>query len=228
MPTYNENFALLRFGGTAWAGIESWSCGLKLKHLGGDEVGAMQDEAKATIDEVRTLTIAYLARATSKFHFETKLNWIKLNVIDASTGKYAFPHDPVYVEGLTQGGNGGAGIPQVALCVTMRGDFERGTAAFGRWFIPASYAALETDGQLTTAFAQECASSACAYLAGLATIDSGLGPDAWAPWLYGSGESGNRDSAVRQVQVGKVYDTQRRRRENLLEDYVTGTGYPPA
>lgn len=222
---YSENFALLRFGGTAWSGIEQWSCGLKLKHLGGDAAGPMHDEVKATIDEVTTACQAYVGRNNSKFSWEAILNWVTLNVINKDTGKYYHPNDPTITEGLTTAGMGGSGVPQLALAVTMRGDFTRGTAAFGRWFIPAAYMSVAADGNVGSTNAQQAADSAGTFLTDLANIDSGLGPDAWAPWLYGAGASGARDSSIAQLDVGRVYDTQRRRRNSLEENYVTSTTF---
>lgn len=226
MPTYNHNFALLRFGGSAWIGNEEWSCGLKLKHLGGADLAPMHQEAKDTIDDVVVATQAYVARAASKFAFGSILKWVKVNVIDATTGRYAYPNDVVLVEGLNTSGTGGNGIPQVALAITMRGGYARGTAAYGRWFIPCGTETLETDGQITVASAIAAAGSAVTYLKALQSIDSGLGPDAWSPWLYGSGQSGNRDSAIISVECGRVYDTQRRRRSSLVEDHQLGAGWP--
>lgn len=225
MPTYSENFALLRFGGEAWSGNEEWSCGVKLKHLGGDDVEAMQDECKATIDNCWTVTHSYVGRAASKFSNSAVIRWMKLNVIKKVDGHYAFPHDVVEYGGTAGTGSGGPGVPQLALAVTLRGNYARGTAAFGRWYIPAAYTTVEVDGQIALAVAQGVADSAVTWLEDLQNIDSGLGPDAWSPWLYGSGESGARDSAIVSVECGRVYDTQQRRRNSLQEEHVVGAGW---
>lgn len=230
--SYTENFALLRYGGSAWANTENWSCGLKLRHLGGDDASAMRDECEATIDEVVDIVTTYYTTNFAHFSAGTRLNWVRLNVINKDTGDYNYPNDPLIVENLDVTGGGATGIPQVAYCVTTRGDPKRGAGAFGRWFVPMANLTPAADGRLATSVASIMADTAGTFLAALGSIDSGLGPDAWAPWhfgLSGTGSVASRtgvDSAIRQVDVGRVMDTQRRRRNQLLEAYETATTYP--
>lgn len=226
MVQYNENFAMLRFGGRAWEGIEQWSTGLKLKHQGGDGIAAMKTEAENTAPEIVDLVKAWFQ--TGSFGSSNcTLDWLRLNVIDKTTGKYAYPHDPHIIEGLNwQLPGGPAAAPQVAICVTMRGHFSRGPAARGRMFLPVKYVQLDGDGQVSPGFAGAVADYTGTFLEGLATMDSGLGPDAWVPWLYGDGAGGPRDSAILEVSCGRVLDTQRRRRSSLDENHQVATTYP--
>lgn len=227
MPEYNQNHALLRYGGPAWGGAEEWSCGLRLKHLGGDGLEAMADEAVATIEEVAGIVSDYVTDADAGFSNGVQLEWVKLDVINAATGKYAYPDLPnTFFLDPPVAGTIPPYPPQVAYAVTMRGTYRRGPAARGRWYVPVGQAGTGADGRMNEATAQAFGDAAGTFLRALQEIDSGAGPDAWAPWLYGDGIGGPRDSVITAVDVGRVYDTQRRRRNTLIEEYVPSATYP--
>ena len=77
MP-YTENFCELRFGGPAWSAQETWSCGLKLKQLGGDSAPAMQDNLLATLDQVEAAVRAYFVDPNASFNGGCRLEWIRI------------------------------------------------------------------------------------------------------------------------------------------------------
>lgn len=230
MPTYTENHALLVWGGEGYSGQEEWSNSTRLKHLGGDAGPAMQDEIEATLDDVVAAVQAYVTRPQSGYAGNITLNWVRLNVISAATGRYLYPNNPIIRELETPVTTPGASsLPQAAYCVTLRSGLRRGPASKGRWYVPCTLPSpiVTSTGVMSATRAQELANSAGTFLSDLANIDSGAGPDAWSPWLYGSGEAGDVDAAVQTASVGNVYDTQRRRRESLLETYYEATTYDP-
>lgn len=227
MPEYSENHALLRFGGPAWGGAEIWSCGLRLRHLGGDALDPLRQETIDTLETVAGIVQDYVTDADAGFSNGVSLAWVKLDAIRATTGQYAFPDNPNTFElEAPVPGTIPPYPPQVSYCVTMRGVYKRGPAARGRWFVPVGQAGVGADGRMNEATALGFADAAGTFLRALAEIDSGAGPDAWAPWLFGDGISGSRESVISAVQVGRVYDTQRRRRNSLAEEYVPSTTYP--
>ena len=228
MP-YTENHALLRFGGPAWGDQEIWSCGLRLRHLGGDEPNALVAETVATISAVYDVVLAYFTRLESMFSNGVRLSWVELNGISASTGKYLQPNNPVREERAPVSGTAPNGIPQVASCVSLRGMNNRGPASRGRYFVPNGFptgSGVTSTGVLPASVCQGMADSAGTFLAALSGIDSGLGPDAWVPYLFGDGIGGPQDSPISQVSVGNVLDTQRRRRNTIVETYSVSTTFP--
>lgn len=227
MPTYTENHAVLRFGGPAHNGAEIWSCGLRLKHLGGDEMNALRQETIDTLPAVAQIVSDYVTSVDTGFSANVTLAYVKLDAISKSTGQYGFPNNPNTLE-LVPPVTGTASPlpPQVAYAVTLRGLFNRGPAARGRWYVPCGNLGTQTDGRMNEAAAIALADAAGVFLAALSSVDSGAGPDAWAPWLFGDGITGPRDSVIELVQVGRVYDTQRRRRNSLDEAYTDSTTYP--
>jgi hypothetical protein len=224
MP-FTQNYALLRFGGAAWSGLEEWSCGLKLKHIGGDALAPMLQECKDTIEVVAGIIADYLGPTrASGFPSSHHLDWVMLNPILATTGKYAFPNDAQIFERVAPlVGTAVPGIPQVAYCVTTRSLIKRGPAAWGRWYMPAPSASTTTTGVQPEVTCQAYADNAGSFLNDLRNVDSGQGPTAWSPWHYGQGKAGAADASVASVQVGNVWDTQRRRRNSIPETYFAAT-----
>lgn len=230
MPTYTENHALLRFGGPAYSDGEIWSCGLRLRHIGGDSAGPLVADTEATIADVAQVVLDYFQRPASLFSAYVRLAWVELNGISSTTGKYLEPNDPVRFEYETSvAGSGTNAAPQLAACVTLKGLTNRGPASRGRWYVPYGIqaATLVTGTGVTPATpTQAMADSAGTFLDDLQGVESGTGPNIWSPHLFGDGVSGPRDSPIADVLVGNVLDTQRRRRNSLEETYYSATNWP--
>lgn len=222
MP-YTENHVLLRFGGTAWQGQETWSCGLRMKQAGGDSADALLSNAQDTVEEIAGLVNAYVDRPASGFSSSCNVDYVQLNPISAATGDYLFPNTPVeFIVNPPNNSGGSLGYPQIAYCVTLRSSlFKRGPAARGRWYVPAAAESpiVTSTGVMSALDAQERADSAGTFLQALTQLTGPLDPNLWIPWLYGDGIGGPRDSPIGDVQVGNVYDTQRRRRRQIGETY---------
>jgi hypothetical protein len=227
MPQFTENHALLRFGGPGFGGEEIWSCGLRLRHVGGDALDPMRADTIASLPDVTGAVLDYTNDVNASFNGLCSVAWVKLDVIRATTGKYAFPDNPNTFElPAPDPCAGPPGPPQVAYCVTNRGLFKRGPAARGRWYVPVGAAGVDSQGRISDANAQAFADAAGSFLTALRDIETGEGPNTWTPWLYGDGISGSRDSVYVSTSVGNVYDTQRRRRNALEEEYFLATNYP--
>lgn len=229
MP-FTENFAELRFGGPSFSNQETWSCGLKLKQLGGDSPTAMQSNILATLDQVEDAVIAYFQDPNASFNGGMRLQWIRFNVISAATGKYFYPNNPIIREIENPiAPPGPINVAQIAYAVTLRGTQRRGPGSRGRWFVPVGIGAssVTSTGVMPENAAIAFADAAGTFLSALADTAGPGDLDQWSPWLYGDGVGGASDSAVATVSVGNVYDTQRRRRNQLEETYYDATTYDP-
>jgi hypothetical protein len=225
VPTYTENHVLLSWGGPAYSGQEEWNNSVRLKAIGGDSVGAMRDNIDQHKDDLIGAVTAYFQRPTSGYAGNIRLGWVRANVIAAATGKYATPNDPVFWEiDPTVASPGSTGVPQVAHCITLRSSLRRGPAARGRWYVPSDLPipAVTGTGVMSATLATARATSAAEFLGDLAEISDIPGPDAFVPWLYGSGAGGPVDAPIVNVQCGNVYDTQRRRRNSIIETFYEG------
>lgn len=116
---------------------------------------------------------------------------------------------------------------QVALAVTTTTDRQRGLASKGRLFLPGLVAVVGNDGRLPLAVAQAW-SSGMAQAFALARASIAGGSEYFTPCVVSPGGV-TGPAAVRPitgVRVGRVLDTQRRRRSELDEDHqLTAVSY---
>lgn len=225
MPTYTEDHLLLRFGGPAAQAQEEWSCGVRLAFNVPPAPAAQLELAQDALATMVTACSNYVQSGSAGFNSLCSLGYVKLNPINASTGKYRFPNSPVeqLLEAPLPTGPAPSGPLQVAYVVTLRGtDFRRGPAAFGRWYVPVGAPTTTNTGVFGAASAQQYADRAGSFLEEIQYISSDPGLVLRAQ-LFGDGIGGPRQSDVRSVEVGNVYDTQRRRRASIEETYYPAT-----
>lgn len=103
--------------------------------------------------------------------------------------------------------------PQVALCVSLR-TAEATRAGRGRFFLPSLVAAATLDGRLTNTARGDVLAAAVAMFGDLVT--GGLTPILW-------GRTAKTKKVVTQIDVGSLFDTQRRRRNDIVEERISAT-----
>lgn len=104
-----------------------------------------------------------------------------------------------------------AGPPQCTIAISLTTPYLRGLAHAGRIY-PPSAVMVESDGR-NSAVPTGNSATAAALLIG--AINSSNGGQV----VVYSGVRGQTANVVNGVRVGRVVDTQRRRRRNLVEDY---------
>lgn len=103
-------------------------------------------------------------------------------------------------------------IPQQSQAVSLLTGLSRGRGSRGRFYPPPQGTTLGSDGRCTVPSTQERVDAAKALVQGIQTALA-------APVVVGS-ELANTLRAVTAIQVGRVVDTQRRRRSGLDEGYL--------
>lgn len=151
----------------------------------------------------------------------------RVNLADPKTG-LPRPASPPYTRYLSAGavnevlfspgavgtGSPSAALPQSTVAVSLTTGVTRGLAHTGRFYPPTGAATDET-GRVGVAVAGLMAQAAANLIADLNSANGGL-----AHVVIYSGARGQQSSLqVTGVRVGRVVDTQQRRRKNLLEDY---------
>lgn len=118
------------------------------------------------------------------------------------------------------GGNGTHNNPpQIALVVGTIAD-NRGPARFGRFYLPGPSAEVGADLRLSTAARDSALTATVAFLNSVqGSIDV---PDTTvaATMVHSSPVGTGVEQEVQRIRIGRVYDTQRRRRTQLDEDYA--------
>lgn len=191
----------------ALAGGEAWSFGLRLTGIGFDQGEASQQtdaDALAAIVETWWGTQTIIG-------FPTTLKTVKVNKI-STAGLYVHPYTILKDFVPPKASSTQGTYPnQVACVVTLETGVTRGLAHRGRVFLPAPTANIQADGRITEAAATAIATSFAGLLsslnaaaqAGFVSVGSDIGAGAFRP--------------VTGVTVGRVLDTMRSRRSQMLE-----------
>lgn len=228
--TYQPH-ALLRFGGR-WFDTEQWSCGIRIgtddnsatvaQWVTATKDGGVPDEPRMLTD-FREFVEAWFLRPGSQISNLARLDYVSLNAIGPD-GKYADPGSPhtyEYPAGSAPTGPLDAfEMPQLSIVVSLRTEIQRGLATHGRIYPPTGLQLTSAGrvGSTTATGMAESFSTLCEDIAGYDEVIL-----AGAPRVVVASDLGTPGPMriVTRVLVGDVVDTQRRRRNQLQETYVT-------
>ena len=211
----------------AWGGRmgdeEIWSNSLRLVSGTTSDLAELQSTAIDQIDEIATEVAAFVNSSAVPYSSACKMDWIKLNAIGPD-GKYwsTSSTNAIYYDTPAATGKATAGPYQVALAITLRTFQQRGLAHSGRFYVPMGNtgdvdAATGQIGVSTANYARD----ATATLLNAINDNPGLDTKQIAVAVVSKVASPGQYQLVTGVQVGRVPDTQRRRRNALPEDYTT-------
>ena len=200
---------LLRWGGPL--GDDTWSCGLRL--------AATPDslDTNAIVDEAAELVKSFHADTRSMHNGLAYLSWVKLNRIGGD-GRYIDKGattlqeiEPAISPPIRQNH-----APQLAIAVTLRTAITRGRAHAGRIYIPARAVAVDARGTFPTATATDLATATALFIREVNVL---MGDVQGRPAVRIFSSLDGSNNAVTRVECGNVFDTQRRRRAQVLETY---------
>jgi hypothetical protein len=134
------------------------------------------------------------------------------------------PRQELMIPGSEPQGSSGSKHPsQVSLCVTTVGD-SRGPGRFGRFYLPGPAAAVQADWRISEADCETYLTLAVDFVKAVSNaIDIPLSAGS-VPLTNISAKGTGAKQTVHVLQVGRVLDTQRRRRNKLLEAYEVSAG----
>lgn len=209
---YDAPHLYLQWGGKL-PGLESWSCGIRLKKVTG---GVTQGgEPSGMIAAATAAITAFHQRAATMIHSSAKLSFVKLNGI-ALNGTYMTESTFETPVADLSGGMTTPLVPnQVALAATLETGFSRGPAHRGRFYLPLPAIQVAADGVIGADLAASVAGSADTLLADLNAVNADFKV---AVFSRKAGAPASR--LVNDISVGRVLDTQRRRRRSLVENNV--------
>jgi hypothetical protein len=113
-------------------------------------------------------------------------------------------------------GAGAAGLPQATIVASLKTAMPRGLANEGRMYLPASARMPDATGRLPVQTAEQIASAVATFVSSVNAV--GLGNVT----VFSKTREGAA-RAVTGVRLGRVVDTQRRRRNQIAELYVDAT-----
>jgi hypothetical protein len=204
MPFPRSHLYITWFG-DAWTTQEEWQFGLRVDRA-----------TQPTIPEVTSLAAAGTGFITDPaFQISNKVRYLgcKAALLDTQ-GRYANGGDAVeYQLPSPVGGiSSDAAYPQISLAVSTRSDRNRGYASKGRFYPPVTCQAPGPSGRIGQGIAATAATVAAAFVAEVNEI---MG----APVSIFSSVGAGAVEPVTRIRVGQVVDTQRRRREQISEEW---------
>lgn len=208
---YDQRHMYLQWGG-ALPGGEQWSCGLRLRAKAG--VTPVNDPALLT--SLQQVVNNFHGRTTTNISGRATLTFCKLNLIGLD-GRYVedMTYEHQYAAGAIGGGNISLTPPnQVALAVSLRTAFARGPAHAGRIYLPLPTITVGSDGLIPVATRDLVKASADQFITELRNAATN-----YEPAIFSRKASGPMSRVITTTRVGRVLDTQRRRRRNMVESY---------
>ena len=227
MATYNDPFIRLTFGGQLADGQDEWNCGINLAILNDAPVPILPVNAEAAYDayiedfqdDMVGLVSAFFGNTTMEIPRGVTLTYVKVALI-GTDGKYIKePHlweiEPV------QGPSTKGYVPQVSMVVSLQTSKFRDPGKWSRFYLPA--AVPSQPGTWRVANTKAKAEAAAAFIKSLETTVTTI----WNTVIItpsavtSSPKFEGKFRPIRFVKVGNVFDTQRRRRNKIMETYST-------
>lgn len=211
----------LKFHGTLNGGAEQFVHSLVI-----DDVGALLNDEQAAANEGVGALNNTLPGSSMLDLFPTQTVWTHVTaarVLDLATGRLsaAFRQDlPTPIIGTT----GFPMPPQCAWVVSLRaGTYANGSPLRGRFYLPApNTSEIDADGRVTVVNRDIALGWAVAFIQ---EFNDDLADRAAQVWSRGAVAGSNAKGmattqTIDEVRVGRVIDTIRSRRGNLIEDYA--------
>lgn len=224
-PPYAHKVNRVTVSGTAFNGLEEWSTGFYLGKAGGD---AEDPQGWAELVAAKWTTL-WNGGGSTMFPSTYKTLQIKVSQMntDGTTDLDAIDY---YTYPSAISGGGTAIFPaQITLAVTMTSQIQRGLAAKGRMYLPSTTFGIDpATGKLTSGTMTAIGNTMKTFYDGLNV----LGTDKLILASHGhavktggviTSYTGALNALVTGCRIGDVYDTQRRRRDDLIETYTAKT-----
>lgn len=212
MANFDAPHIYVQWGGKL-PGNEEWSCGFRLRR----KTGVVQSgEGLNVLPGLATAITAFHGSGNTNIGTGAKLQYVKANAISVD-GHYMDPNgsNQQILADIPGGGTSQQTFPnQIALAVTLTTGFTRGPAHKGRFFLPLPNGSIDTNGLMTASAAIAISGAVDSLITAVNAVDANY---EMAVFSRRPGGPGNRK--VTGNLVGRAFDTQRRRRRNLVEDY---------
>lgn len=206
--------------GTMFGGAEEWSTGFFLGQEGSD----VADASQLTADAIRNAWITFFTNAGTAISNAYAFTQCKVAAIGADGHTELDQVYYSYPTSATVGASAGSiQAPQVALVATLLSGTPRGKGSKGRMYLPGcTLAPASATGKLPSVSIGNIATNLKTFFD---TLDGSFDvPQQLILAARGTGlipGLNARNDFVETIRVGDVYDTQRRRRNQLVETYTS-------
>lgn len=203
---YPRNHVLLSVQFDAWSGTEELQFGLHFDTT-------VVPTNTAAID---TAIAAWYGTAGLSMNQNVRYIGYKLALI-GTNGKYPPGHTPTVFTRATPlvGPGAGSVLPQQTLCISLKTALVRGRGHAGRIYPPPQGYTVGADGRNITSNVTGAVTAHKAFFEALVTAVGGR--------LVVVSDLAGTFQPVTSIAVGRVVDTQRKRRNHLAEEYQTAS-----
>lgn len=207
--------------GSCYGNAEEWSTGFYMGQDTADVVAPTQTAADRFLTEWQVFFTTSAVGISSNW----KTEGVRVAALDPDDGKsipgevfYAYPTTPFSGTGSTSNL-----APQLTLVASLQATPDRGLGAKGRMYLPGVVQPIGANGKIIATDATKVAT-------GMQVLFNSLNASADIEGQVINASKGRNlgvfgdmpvNRYVTNVLVGDVYDTQRRRRNQLIESYVS-------
>lgn len=218
---YANSHVKVTLFGTCFDGAEQWSTGFR---MGSEDPGAGNFGIPAGfVDELLPLWQTFFTSTSVDVSSRYTTTGIKAAIILANG--QTDPDEVVtvpYTTPIVGGGGIGAHPPQITLVAQLANSSPVGLGSKGRMYLPGINIAVTSNGKIGLTDTQAVANALRTFLDAAETTTNTPGyiinASKGRPGVPFAAPVNKR---VHQVKIGTVYDTQRRRRNAMTEEYAT-------
>lgn len=212
---YLAPHVLIKWGGTL-PGNEEWSCQVRMGRVGAGPWPDITSGATAPALGWANAVTAFHTNGSARIGSSALITYIKVNMIGVD-GKYALAN--TNTRNIVPNPGGGSAAPiypnQVSLAVTFKTAFARGPGHNTRIFLPIPNPLIQTDGRISASDATSIKGAALDFTAALNAVSP-----LYVLSVFSRVAGAPTQRPVTTCVVGRVFDTQQRRRAALPESYV--------
>lgn len=225
MPTYAQPSHKVTIFGTNFGGAEEWSTGF---FLGAPFTGPLDDPpTQAEADAIAAAWQTFFTATSSPISSRWQTVGVKVQLV--GTNGQGDPNSTVFsYYGSAISGNGTGAThhpPQISCVVTLTTAKPRGYGSKGRMYLPGVGLGIGVDGRIDTSLMTSLLNNLKTFYDAVNDVApvNGVQPSIVLQSAQTTGVPAHDAlmSVITGFKVGNVYDTQRRRRNQLVETYQT-------
>jgi hypothetical protein len=219
--TYAHKVTRVTIMGTMYNTAEIWNTGFFV----GTETADVTPPTQAAADMVKTAWQTFFTATGNSINYQFKTTGVKLALVNTD-GHDDLAHivTSMYTSPIAGAETGSGHPPQIALVASLIAGTAKGVGHRGRMYLPGVAAPMDTTGHITTSYPASIATTLATFFS---TVNSSFDSPGTVINASKGGTGFNLappiNRSITDVNVGNVYDTQRRRRNALVETYSTHT-----
>lgn len=218
---YANAFIKVDVIGDCYQGKEIWNTGFKVAKIGIGDISQanLQKVAEEVAKEWRKFFTRTSSTTSILFSQPYRTTEVKASHV-GTNGKVVGNTYTHFYETPVPGVMGGENpAPQTAIVGSFRSSKQRGPGSQGRMYLPGLSYEIGSDGLVPDNRIRQLANDFNAFINGVNDITDGVGNSFTVILSSSVGEGVERD--VTQTGIDRKVDTQRRRANSLVSDYMT-------